>query len=70
MMKILDKLLELELAIVSKFSKTTHLTLSFLFAVAFTLLALSIENKTYICIFAGALLFWQRYLILKLRNLK
>ena len=39
-----------------------------LFALIFTGIALSIENKTYICIFAGMLLFWQRYVVLKLRN--
>ena len=67
-MKILNKLLSLELAIGSSLSQKTNLILSFLLAFIFTALALSIENKTYICVFAGMLLFWQRYVVLKLRD--
>lgn len=67
-MKILDKLLSLELAIGSSLDLKTNLIFSFLFALTFTGVALSIENKTHICVFAGMLLFWQRYVILKLRN--
>ena len=47
-MKILNKLLSLELAIGSSLSQKTNLILSFLLALIFTGLALSIENKTYI----------------------
>jgi hypothetical protein len=68
LMKILDKLISLELAIGSSLSQKANLIFSFLFALIFIGVALSIENKTYICIFAGMLLFWQRYIILKLRN--
>ena len=67
-MKILNKLLSLELAIGSSLSQKTNLILSFLLALIFTGLALSIENKTYICVFAGMLLFWQRYVVLKLSD--
>lgn len=57
-MYILNKLLELDLAVVSKLNRATHLILSFIFAIAFVALALLIENKSLIYIFAGLLMFW------------
>ena len=48
LMKILNKLLSLELAIGSSLSQRTNLIFSFLFALIFTGIALSIENKTYV----------------------
>lgn len=59
-MYILNKLLELDLAVVSKLNKKTHLILSFIFASGFVAVALLIENKSLICILVGLPLFWQR----------
>lgn len=67
-MYILNKLLEFDLAVVSKLNKKTHIILSFIFAIVFVAVALLIDNKSLIYIFAGLLLFWQRYLVLKLHE--
>ncbi|WP_286964283.1 MULTISPECIES: hypothetical protein [Acinetobacter] len=56
------------MAVVSKLNSATHLILSFIFASGFVAVALLIENKSLIYIFAGLLLFWQRYLVLKLHE--
>lgn len=57
---MLNKLLELDLVFIFKLNSKTHLILSFIFAIAFVPLALLIENKSLIYIFAGLLMFWQR----------
>lgn len=51
-------------------SKKLNMFIMFFLSLAFIVLSLQLPNKDLVCFFAGALLFWQRYLTLELAELK
>lgn len=67
-MTILNKFLELQTP--AKPNKKAHLTVMLIFSVAFIILSMQLENNVALSIFAGMLLFWQRYLVLEVSSLK
>jgi len=66
-MSFLDRLLEIELNSVFFKSYKANFFISILAAVIFSWVALGVDDKTLICIFSGCLLFWERYLLMRLK---
>ncbi|EPQ6411818.1 hypothetical protein MWT62_003635, partial [Acinetobacter baumannii] len=63
-MNFLDTLLKVELKTVSSNPTFTILT-SVIFSIILMILLWNQNINTFLCIFIGALIFWERYLILK-----
>ncbi|TPT57062.1 hypothetical protein FJU60_18555 [Acinetobacter baumannii] len=66
-MNFLDTLLKVELKTVSSNPTFTILT-SIIFSIILMILLWNQNINTFLCIFIGALIFWERYLILKIKN--
>ncbi|HGF9542763.1 TPA: hypothetical protein ACJEU4_003891, partial [Acinetobacter baumannii] len=66
-MNFLDTLLKVELKTVSSNPTFTILT-SVIFSIILMILLWNQNINTFLCIFIGALIFWERYLILKIKN--
>ncbi|EPQ6480283.1 hypothetical protein MXF92_003736, partial [Acinetobacter baumannii] len=64
-MNFLDTLLKVELKTVSSNPTFTILT-SVIFSIILMILLWNQNINTFLCIFIGALIFWERYLILKI----
>ena len=67
-MNILKSLLNFELSITSSNNPKLQLFISLIFVLIFIYLTMNIENKTFVCIFAGLLLFWERFIIIYLKQ--
>lgn len=65
--EFLDTLLKVELKTVSSNPTFTILT-SVIFSIILMILLWNQNINTFLCIFIGALIFWERYLILKIKN--
>ncbi|HGH3767203.1 TPA: hypothetical protein ACJK8C_001683, partial [Acinetobacter baumannii] len=65
-MNFLDTLLKVELKTVSSNPTFTILT-SVIFSIILMILLWNQNINTFLCIFIGALIFWERYLILKIK---
>lgn len=68
-MRVLEKLLDMELRTV-KYSAKTNIILGIIFSSILILLFLGLENKDLVCVYAGCLVFWERFLIIKINELK
>ncbi|PQL74941.1 hypothetical protein CV949_014440 [Acinetobacter baumannii] len=66
-MNFLDTLLKVELKTVSSNPTFTILT-SVIFSIILMILLWNQNINTFLCIFIGVLIFWERYLILKIKN--
>ncbi|MEG2272252.1 MAG: hypothetical protein RSC05_08255 [Acinetobacter sp.] len=69
-MNILNSLLNCELSIANKTTTKTYFFLSILFSMAFVYLTINLEDKRFVCFFAGLLIFWERFLVFKLNKAK
>lgn len=67
-MKIFDSLLQMELKATAHKSHGFNMTISLILAVVFTVVSFNLEQKEAICVFAGFLLFWNRFLVLKIKE--
>jgi len=71
-MKILEKLLDIELGFYEKYSIKTNIIRSLVFYIALAALLLSLEDKNLAFIYVGAYLSWQlvwaKFLILKIKK--
>lgn len=67
-MNIFKSLLNFELTMTSTNNPKLQLFISLIFVLIFIYLTMSIENKTFVCIFAGLLLFWERFIIIYLKQ--
>lgn len=66
-MNFLDTLLKVELKTVSS-NPTFAILTSVIFSIIFMILLWNQNINTFLCIFIGVLIFWERYLILKIKN--
>lgn len=67
-MSILERILDLEMRSLGGVSKRTSLVVTAALSIGFVFLSMEIENKSFVCILAGLLIFWERYLVVRLRD--
>lgn len=67
-MPILDKFLKWRIP--ARPNKKAHLIMKCIFSVTFIISAIQLGDNIMFNIFAGMLLFWQRYLVLEISSLK
>lgn len=67
-MNILNKFLKFELSTINTTNPKVYLIFSFLFSLVFIFLTINLEDTKFICILAGFLIFWERFLLFKLNQ--